>query len=96
MPKDNIEKAIKKGTGEIEGVSYEECSYEGYGPGGVAILIEVMTDNKNRTLPEIRAAMNKNCGNFGNNTVEQNVAVDAQACCLRTTELIIRVCKISL
>lgn len=65
MPKDNIEKAIKKGTGEIEGVTYEECSYEGYGPGGVAILIEVMTDNKNRTLPEIRAAMNKNCGNMG-------------------------------
>lgn len=65
MPKDNIEKAIKKGTGEIEGVTYEECSYEGYGPGGVAILIEVMTDNKNRTLPEIRTTMNKNCGNMG-------------------------------
>ena len=65
MPKDNIEKAIKKGTGEIEGVIYEECSYEGYGPGGVAILLEVMTDNKNRTLPEIRTAMSKNCGNMG-------------------------------
>lgn len=65
MPKDNIEKAIKKGTGEIEGVTYEECSYEGYGPGGVAILLEVMTDNKNRTLPEIRTTMNKNCGNMG-------------------------------
>lgn len=65
MPKDNIEKAIKKGTGELESVNYEECSYEGYGPGGVAILIEVMTDNKNRTLPEIRAAMNKNNGNMG-------------------------------
>ncbi|MCK5175889.1 MAG: YebC/PmpR family DNA-binding transcriptional regulator, partial [Planctomycetes bacterium] len=65
MPKDTIEKAIKKGTGEIEGVIYEECSYEGYGPGGVAILLEVMTDNKNRTLPEIRTAMSKNCGNMG-------------------------------
>ncbi|MBE9536207.1 MAG: YebC/PmpR family DNA-binding transcriptional regulator [Proteobacteria bacterium] len=65
MPKDNIEKAIKKGTGEIEGVNYEECTYEGYGPGGVAILLEVMTDNKNRTLPEVRAAFNKNNGNIG-------------------------------
>ncbi len=65
MPKDNIEKAIKKGTGELESVNYEECSYEGYGPGGVAILIEVMTDNKNRTLPEIRSTMNKNNGNMG-------------------------------
>ena len=65
MPKDNIEKAIKKGTGELESVNYEECTYEGYGPGGVAILIEVMTDNKNRTLPEIRATKNKNSGNMG-------------------------------
>ena len=65
MPKDNIEKAIKKGTGELDSVNYEEINYEGYGPGGVAILIEVMTDNKNRTLPEIRSAMNKNNGNMG-------------------------------
>ena len=65
MPKDNIEKAIKKGTGELESVVYEECSYEGYGPGGVAILIEVMTDNKNRTLPEVRSTMSKNNGNMG-------------------------------
>jgi len=65
MPKDNIEKAIKKGTGELEGVNYEEYTYEGYGPGGVAILVEVMTDNKNRTLPEVRAAFNKNNGNMG-------------------------------
>lgn len=65
MPKDNIDKAIKKGTGDIEGVNYEECSYEGYGPAGVAILIEVMTDNKNRTLPEIRSTFNKNNGNMG-------------------------------
>jgi YebC/PmpR family DNA-binding regulatory protein len=64
MPKDNIEKAIKKGTGEIEGVNYEECTYEGYGPGGVAILLECMTDNKNRTLPEVRAALSKNNGNI--------------------------------
>jgi len=64
MPKDNIEKAIKKGTGEIEGVNYEECTYEGYGPGGVAILLEVMTDNKNRTLPEVRATLSKNNGNI--------------------------------
>lgn len=64
MPKDNIEKAIKKGTGEIEGINYEECTYEGYGPGGVAILLEVMTDNKNRTLPEVRAALSKNNGNI--------------------------------
>lgn len=64
MPKDNIDKAIKKGTGELESVNYEECTYEGYGPGGVAILIDVMTDNKNRTLPEIRSAMHKNCGNL--------------------------------
>ncbi len=67
MPKENIEKAIKKGTGDIEGVNYEECTYEGYGPGGVAILIEAMTDNKNRTLPEIRSTFNKNSGNLGEN-----------------------------
>lgn len=65
MPKDNIEKAIKKGTGELEGVTYEEYTYEGYGPAGVAILVEVLTDNKNRTLPEVRAAFNKNNGNLG-------------------------------
>jgi YebC/PmpR family DNA-binding regulatory protein len=55
MPKDNWERAIKKGTGELEGVTYEEVSYEAYGPGGVAILIEALTDNKNRTTPEIRS-----------------------------------------
>ncbi len=65
MPKDNIEKAIKKGTGDIEGVNYEEYTYEGYGPGGVAILVDTMTDNKNRTLPEVRATFNKNNGNLG-------------------------------
>src|SRR5438477_1383148 len=54
MPKDNIEKAIKRGTGELEGVNYDEIMYEGYGPGGVAVLVEVMTDNRNRTNGEIK------------------------------------------
>jgi len=59
MPKDNWERAIKKGTGELEGVSYEEVLYEAYGPGGVAIIVEAVTDNKNRTTPEIRACFTK-------------------------------------
>ncbi len=54
MPADNIERAIKKGTGELPGVTYEQVGYEGYGPGGVAIMIEALTDNKNRTTAEIR------------------------------------------
>ena len=62
---DAFEKAIKKGTGDLPGVVYEDCLYEGYGPKSVAILIEVMTDNKNRTLPEIRSIMTKNGGNLG-------------------------------
>jgi YebC/PmpR family DNA-binding regulatory protein len=65
MPHDNIKKAIMKGTGELPGVSYEEFTYEGYGPGGVAVMIEVMTDNKNRTLPEIRHMMGKSGGSLG-------------------------------
>jgi len=65
MPSANIEKAIKKGTGEIPGVKYENYIYEGYGPSGVAIMMEVMTDNKNRTVPEIRHIMSKNGGNLG-------------------------------
>jgi YebC/PmpR family DNA-binding regulatory protein len=65
MPKDNIERAIKRGTGEIEGVTYEELTYEGYGPGGVALLVETMTDNTNRTTPEIRHIFEKNGGNLG-------------------------------
>jgi YebC/PmpR family DNA-binding regulatory protein len=65
MPKDNIERAVKKGTGELEGYNIEEVQYEGYGPGGVAILIEVATDNRNRTLPEIRHLFSKNGGNMG-------------------------------
>ncbi len=68
MPANNIDRAVKKGTGELEGVSYEEINYEGYGPGGVAILAEVITDNKNRTASEIRKIFSKNNGNLG----EQN------------------------
>src|SRR5712691_9470946 len=65
MPKDNIDRAIKRGTGEIEGVTYEELTYEGYGPGGVALMVETMTDNANRTTPEIRHIFEKNLGNLG-------------------------------
>jgi len=65
MPQDNIKRAIMKGTGELPGVSYEETFYEGYGPGGVAILIEALTDNKNRTTSEIRHIMSKHGGNMG-------------------------------
>ena len=65
MPADNIKRAIQRGTGELPGVVYEEVTYEGYGPGGVAIYIEAMTDNKNRTLPEIRHLFDKNGGNLG-------------------------------
>lgn len=67
MPKDNIERAIKKGTGELEGQSYEEVIYEGYGVGGVAVLVESMTDNKNRTVPDLRHIFSKNGGNLGEN-----------------------------
>lgn len=67
MPKDNIERAIKKGTGELDGASYEESSYEGYGPGGAAILIESLTDNKNRAVADIRHILNKCGGNMGEN-----------------------------
>jgi YebC/PmpR family DNA-binding regulatory protein len=59
MPKENWERAIKKGTGELEGVSYEEVMYEGYGPGGAAIIVEALTDNKNRTTPEVRSYFSK-------------------------------------
>jgi YebC/PmpR family DNA-binding regulatory protein len=65
MPKDNIERAVKRGTGEIEGAAYEEITYEGYGPGGVALMVETMTDNSNRTTPEIRHIFEKNGGNLG-------------------------------
>jgi len=65
MPSDNIKRAIMKGTGQLEGTTYEEHSYEGYGPGGVAILVETVTDNKNRTVSEIRHIFSKNGGNMG-------------------------------
>ena len=65
MPKDNIERAIKKGTGELEGAVYEEITYEGYGPSGVAVLVDCMTDNKNRTVADIRHAFSKSGGNLG-------------------------------
>ena len=65
MPQDNIKRAIQRGTGELEGVSYEEIVYEGYGPGGVAIMVQVLTDNKNRAVSELRHAFSKNNGNLG-------------------------------
>src|SRR5690349_11685924 len=65
MPSDNIDRAIKKGTGELEGVTYEEIQYEGYGPGGAAIIAQVLTDNKNRTVSEIRRLFTKHGGNLG-------------------------------
>ncbi len=65
MPADNIKRAIQRGTGEIEGVTYEEITFEGFGPGGVAILVEVTTDNRNRTVSEIRHVFGKNGGNMG-------------------------------
>ena len=64
MPNENIERAIKKGTGELEGVTYEEIQYEGYGPGGAAIISQVVTDNKNRTVSEIRRLFTKHGGNL--------------------------------
>ncbi len=64
MPNDNIDRAIKRGTGEIEGLSYEEFTYEGYGPGGVALLVEVLTDNKNRAAAEIRAIFTRHGGHL--------------------------------
>jgi len=65
MPKENIERAIKKGTGELAGSSYEEVIYEGYGPGGVAVLIEVLTDNKNRAVADVRHLFERSGGNLG-------------------------------
>ena len=65
MPKENIERAIKRGTGEIEGSSYEEVTYEGYGPGGVAIIVKCLTDNRNRAASEVRHAFSKHGGNLG-------------------------------
>jgi YebC/PmpR family DNA-binding regulatory protein len=67
MPQDNIERAIKKATGELEGVIFHELTYEGYGPAGVAVLVEVATDNKNRAVAEVRHLFNKNSGSMGEN-----------------------------
>jgi YebC/PmpR family DNA-binding regulatory protein len=65
MPNDTIDRAVKRGTGELDGVNYEEITYEGYGPGGVAIMVDSMTDNRNRTVAEIRHIFSKNGGNMG-------------------------------
>ena len=65
VPNDNIEKAVLRGTGELEGETYEEILYEGYGPGGVAVMLEVLTDNRNRTIAEVRHAFTKNAGRIG-------------------------------
>ena len=65
MPKENIERGIKKGTGELEGVSYEEASYEGYGPGGVAVLVDCLTDNRNRTVADVKHFFERNGGSLG-------------------------------
>lgn len=85
MPSSNIEKAIKKGTGELPGITYEESHYEGYGPGGVAIYVEVSTDNKNRTTAEIRHLFSKHNGNLGETgcvawmfTKQGSILVDAE------------------
>ncbi|WLV23672.1 YebC/PmpR family DNA-binding transcriptional regulator [Aciduricibacillus chroicocephali] len=67
MPNDNIERAIKKATGSLDGASYEEITYEGYGPGGTAVIVHALTDNKNRTAAEVRHAFKKNGGNLGEN-----------------------------
>src|SRR5271165_6122456 len=65
MPQDNIKRAVQRGTGELEGASYEEISFEGYGPGGVALIVDTLTDNRNRTVSEVRHAFSKHGGNLG-------------------------------
>src|SRR6202011_549718 len=65
MPKDNIERAIKRGTGDVDGMTFEEITYEGYGPGGAAVLVDVLTDNRNRTAGEIRKTFEKSGGKMG-------------------------------
>ncbi|WP_117170419.1 YebC/PmpR family DNA-binding transcriptional regulator [Paraliobacillus sediminis] len=67
MPNDNIDRAIKKATGDLDGANYEEVIYEGYGPGGVAVMVELLTDNKNRAAADVRHAFTKNNGNLGEN-----------------------------
>jgi YebC/PmpR family DNA-binding regulatory protein len=87
MPNDNIQRAIKKGTGELEGVTFEEYSYEGYGPAGVGMIIDVLTDNRNRTTAEVRHALTKHGGSLGEtNSVAWNfdtrgvIRVDGERC----------------
>ena len=65
MPKDNIERAVKRGAGELDGAEYQEMRYEGYGPGGTAVMVDCLTDNKNRTVAEVRHAFTKFGGNLG-------------------------------
>jgi len=67
MPAENIKRAIQRGTGELEGINYEEISFEGYGPGGAAVIVDVTTDNRNRAVSEVRFAFSKNGGNLGEN-----------------------------
>src|SRR5947199_817106 len=83
MPADNIDRAIKKGTGELEGVTYDEVTYEGYGPGGVAILVQALTENRNRTVADVRSAFQKFGGNLG---ASGSVAWMFQKCGLVTVE----------
>jgi YebC/PmpR family DNA-binding regulatory protein len=91
MPAENIKRAIQRGTGELEGVNYEEISFEGYGPGGVAVIVDVLTDNRNRAVSEVRFAFSKNGGNLGESgsvrfmfskkgiiAVEKNAATEEQ------------------
>jgi len=86
MPRDTIDRAIKRGTGSLEGVEYEEIRYEGYGPGGVAVMVDAMTDNRNRTVAEIRHAFTKCGGNLGTSGSvafqfsEQGVPVQRTGC----------------
>lgn len=87
MPNDNIDRAIKKGTGELEGITLEEVTYEGYGPGGVAMIVEVITDNKNRTVSEIRSCFTKYKGNLAATgavswmfTKKGIITIDKKAC----------------
>lgn len=77
MPADNIDRAIKKGTGELEGVNYEEIRYEGYGPGGAAVIVDCLTDNRTRTVADVRHAFSKNGGNLG---TDGSVAFQFQHC----------------
>jgi YebC/PmpR family DNA-binding regulatory protein len=91
MPNDTIERAIKKGTGDVDGMIIEELNYEGYGPGGVAILVECQTDNKNRTIAEVRHCFTKFNGNLGSNGCvsyifdrKGMIAIDGERCDLET------------